>query len=1555
MITSIILKGKRAENFSPPVSFWSIFVTGLKIAGKYCIFHIVLPRNHIANHYQVMLLKFRISILGLFLSICLFGQQDAQQIQLKRGTLPIMVQGESFSPYVSNFSTVKDGGSYYIVLRFNETKSRVDRENLFINKGIELLGFLGKDTYLVRLQEEVLYTLNPSELGINALTKLSPWFKIAPTLADAEGEVQVNVGFAHRMGEDKIRKDFASLFQSWEKFPVRGKMVRLTISAKDLDKLAAIPYVVSISPTAKPGALIAEAIESHHVPFLNHPSGLNLTGNGISVAVGDGGMVSTHQDLDNRIQNAGNVGVSDHGALCAGIMVGEGNLYSPARGVAPSASLYEEYYENLIYEDSTYFFDHNVIVTSNSYGKGVVFGTCVDAGNYDEDAEDIDFSLRELPEVTHVFAAGNDGSKTCGSYAKGYGTVKNAWNSAKNPIIVGNIRDDNNLILSTSSRGPTKDGRIKPEIVAVGRMVFGPNSDNNYGQGTGTSFATPMVAGIATLLQEQHNNLHGTNARGDLIKAILCNTAEDLGNPGPDFIYGYGKANAYRATKVLNDGAYVLDEIGMSGQNTHTISVPSGASSLKVMLYWHDKEALPLATKTLVNDLDLQLVDPGSVAHLPLILDTLPSNVGNFAVPGVDRMNNMEQVVIDNPAAGTYNIQIDGFDVPFGPQNYVVVYEVIQEHLALTSVLGGEEYSPGEQVKISWEAAGHDSQDFTLEYSIDNGSTWTTISAALAGTNRYFIWTVPDAITDQGLVRVTWNGTGLSAVQSFTNFNIMNEVTGLSLSEDCSGGGVLNWSATTNATSYDVLQFSGGVATVLTNTTDLSYPLTGLTIGEKYVFSVRAVSSTGLLGRNTVPVEFIPKGLPSGIINTFPYEEDFETDDGGWFTSGKNGTWEWGSPANTVINHAARGDKCWVTNLSGDYNSLEWGYLYTPCFDVSALANPMMSMALIVDTEDNEDTDEFPFDYLFVEYSTDGLNWVYWAASPSNTNWYNNEFGWPIWEGTEDWWHTVSEAIPPDGIAAGKIMFRFLMYSDSEVVQEGAGIDYFTIYDNIPIYSGPSNDALPAQSVSGSDWVHFDVAGERLFSIHPNGENLGNTEIEVSIIDTLRDDGVQYYLGRNWNILPEFAPTGPISVRAYFTDAEMDSLRLGNGDCLGCYTLNEAFMAGVTRYTGQNKDLVLEDNELLGFDFLANSNVVVTPYDKGYCIEFEIADSSECYINALNHLIAPDCNDGFQNGDETDIDCGGTVCDPCPTCDDGIMNGTEIDIDCGGLECPLCPCPEPANVTVLSNSGQRVTVSWDNDPDAISYQIRYKLQGDPDWIKIGNSPGNDFKELYPMELGGTYVFQVRKQCSAGNWSLFSTPAVIFTMPICDYPTSLSYFQLGSGYHRFTWDAMPTAIKYQIQHRPVGGTWTSGIGTTPGNDFKSLIESTFIPGNEYQFRVRTLCELDPSIGKDFWSLYSPPVNFVAGTATTKLSGVESKAMSVYPNPTGRDIHILWDGFLEGNVNIELLNIQGKVIDRLYLLTKGGELKLDVGDLSAGCYFIRLTTEKGEQSHSKFIKR
>ena len=96
------------------------------------------------------------------------------------------------------------------------------------------------------------------------------------------------------------------------------------------------------------------------------------------------------------------------------------------------------------------------------------------------------------------------------------------------------------------------------------------------------------------------------------------------------------------------------------------------------MLYWNDSAAAVLASQTLVNDLDLEVTDPSATIHYPQLLDTIPANVNTVATTGPDHINNIEQVVIDNPATGTYTFSVNGTTIPFASQyEYFLVFDTI--------------------------------------------------------------------------------------------------------------------------------------------------------------------------------------------------------------------------------------------------------------------------------------------------------------------------------------------------------------------------------------------------------------------------------------------------------------------------------------------------------------------------------------------------------------------------------------------------------------------------------------------------------------------------------------------------------------------------------------------------------------------------------------------------------------------------------------------------------------------------------------------------------------
>ena len=256
--------------------------------------------------------------------------------------------------------------------------------------------------------------------------------------------------------------------------------------------------------------------------------------------------------------------------------------------------------------------------------------------------------------------------------------------AAKNIITVGNLRAesvDNMFISTSSSRGPAKDGRIKPDVVARGSNVLSSIPTNRYGALSGTSMASPAVTGIAALLTEQWRR---TFAGGDptpaQLKALILAGADDLGNPGPDYSYGFGLVNAKSSVDIIRaDGGQssrIRNLTLAQGQTIEISTVVSEPQNFRALLQWPDPatpffSADGIAHKALVNDLDIRVIDPSGVEHHAWVLDK--DNPDADATRGVNTVDNTELVEIANAVPGIYRIVINGTAVAEGPQTAVLV------------------------------------------------------------------------------------------------------------------------------------------------------------------------------------------------------------------------------------------------------------------------------------------------------------------------------------------------------------------------------------------------------------------------------------------------------------------------------------------------------------------------------------------------------------------------------------------------------------------------------------------------------------------------------------------------------------------------------------------------------------------------------------------------------------------------------------------------------------------------------------------------------------------
>ncbi|HLG38331.1 MAG TPA: S8 family serine peptidase, partial [Chitinophagaceae bacterium] len=651
------------------------------------------------------------------------------------------------------------------------------------------------------------------------------------------------------------------------------RIATLRIATNRLTELASLPFIeyVQTAPGQDKSLNYNSTADSRSkILSSTLPGGRNLRGQGMVIGVGDNNDPQTHIDFAGRlIPRAALPYVylgSRHGTHVTGTAAGAGNSVELYTGYAPKARIINQTFSGILANAPVYVQDDSMMITNNSYG--VDESDCATFGVYDLYSRFADQMAFDLPKLQNVFASGNSGNSSCGGYPFSFHTVLGSYQSSKNPIVVGNT-SNNGIVYISSSRGPVNDGRIKPEICALGEAVIsctGPAA-NNYDFAWGTSMSSPAVAGGLTLLYQRYKELNGNvNPKSGLMKALICNGGRDLGNPGPDYTYGFGWLNLLRSVDMLENNRYVFSSVANGGSDTHNITVPANTAQLKVMLYWHDPAAAALASQALINDLDLEVRDPSNNLSLPYILDTTKANVNVNATTGADHINNIEQVVVTNPATGNYTLTINGTSVTQNPpQEYFVVYDFVPVETRITHPSGGEKFTPGENIILQWDSYGDPANTFTLEYSTDNGTNWNVINNSVAANLRQLAWTVPNVNTDQALVRITRNSTAITTTsQAFTIVGI--PAVSLAAAQ-CEGYIALEWPSVTGATDYEVMMLRGDEMVAMGTTAGTAYTISGLSKDTVYWVSVRS-RINGNPGRRANALSRQPNsGTCSGTIS----------------------------------------------------------------------------------------------------------------------------------------------------------------------------------------------------------------------------------------------------------------------------------------------------------------------------------------------------------------------------------------------------------------------------------------------------------------------------------------------------------------------------------------------------------------------------------------------------------------------------------------------------------------------------------------------------------------
>lgn len=761
------------------------------------------------------------------------------------------------------------------VLQF-QTLPDPETRNYLSRQGIELLEYIPENAYTVSITGK----LNAGVLkraGAWTIFDLSPRHKMHPLLSRGVvpewaqkgaqlADLWISFPKTYTAAEviQYLREQKIEIISTDQQ---QHRILGVRIATDLLDELAAYPFIEYVEPVPPPDKVLNQNSRNVSRAGVLQASAANggkgLTGEGVVIGIGDNGDVGTHMDLAGpRLVNNVSWPPELHATHVHTTAGGAGLILEQAKGYAPRATVISNYFSNVLSNTPAYVQDYGMVLTNNSYGGG---NTCGYYGTYNMVSQILDKYAFDYPHLQHVFAAGNDGLVTCAPYPTGFHTTFGIYQSAKNVLTVG-ATEPNGAMWNGSSRGPVMDGRTKPEITAQGAWVYSGMQNNGYTYGWGTSFASPAVTGGLALLYQRYRQLNGgANPKNGLMKALICNGSADLGNRGPDHSYGFGWMHLQRSVEMLEKGLYKIASITNAATQNHPVTVPANTAQLKVMLYWNDPPGSLLSRQALVNDLDLTVIDPSAGTTLPKKLDTTAAGLQNIATTGADHINNMEQVVIDNPAAGTYTINIAAAVAQNPSQEYFLVYDIIPVSTTVTYPAGGEGLVPGETVQLHWDSYGDPANSFTVQYSTDNGATWSDIHTAVDAAARTLGWTVPNTPTHQALIRVSRNGTALASQSN--PFTIIG-VPSVSLSPvQCTGYVSLDWSPVAGATDYEVLLLKGTEFVPVATTTSTSYAHKGLNKDSTYWLTVRA-RYNAQPGRRAVPVSRVPRdGTCSGAIS----------------------------------------------------------------------------------------------------------------------------------------------------------------------------------------------------------------------------------------------------------------------------------------------------------------------------------------------------------------------------------------------------------------------------------------------------------------------------------------------------------------------------------------------------------------------------------------------------------------------------------------------------------------------------------------------------------------